>query len=182
MNKRLLILSSLFGLGVYTMNSNSFKYYGVPPIGKDIFISSIITYVCFFLGNGSNDNADVLLRETIKSETQNAEAKDYSPEYGEGLGQFDKVAFHDTIKRTRTSTKERIYKYTLIDLDEAEYTDLRHNPLLSVIMIRLKYLLIPEAIPTTKRERYDYYKKYYNSLQGKATLAHFYKSNGYELA
>ncbi len=179
---KILILFSIAGIGAYTVNSNSFKSYGVPPIGKDVFISSLISYVCMFLGNGSNDNANLLLSETIKSETQNASAIDHSTAYGEGLGQFDYSTFVDVVNRVSSSKKELIKKYTLIDLDKAQYEDLRHNPLLSVIMIRLKYLLIPKAIPTNLEERYNYYKVYYNSIQGKATLAHYYHSNGYEVA
>jgi hypothetical protein len=161
------------------MKSNSFKYYGVPSTGKDTIIKAIISYVCFILGNGSNNNADLLISETIKSETQNAEAIDYSKEYGEGLGQFDRGTFDDVIARVSKEKKEKVYKYFLINLDNAKYEDLRHSPMLSVILIRLKYLLIPSAIPIDRKERYEYYKKWYNSINGKATLAHFYSSNGY---
>ena len=161
------------------MKSNSFKYYGVPPIGKDIFISSLIGYVCLILGNGSNENADLLIAETIKSETQNAEAVDYSTDYGEGLGQFDKSTFVDVISRISIEKKQQVFKYFLIDLDTVKYEDLRRSPLLSVVLIRLKYLLIPAAIPVDLKERYNYYKVHYNSIHGKATLAHYFASNGY---
>ena len=160
------------------MKSNSFRFYGVPPIGKDIFIKQIINYVCFILGNGGNNNADLLIGETIKSETQNATAEDYSSDYGEGLGQFDKVAFDDVISRVK-SKKEKVLKYFLIDLDKVKYEDLRNSPVLSVVLIRLKYLLVPSEIPLDVKERYEYYKKWYNSIKGKATLAHFLSSNGY---
>lgn len=161
------------------MNSNSFKHYGVPPIGKDVFISTMVNYVCFVLGNGSNNNADLLLSETIKSETQNATAIDFSKDYGEGLGQFDRGTFNDVINRISQKKVERIKMYFGVELSKLKYEDLRNSPLMSIVMIRLKYLLVPAPIPVDTRQRYEYYKKYYNSISGKATLSHWAESNGY---
>lgn len=180
-SKQIALIGAIALIGVYTMNSTSFKHYGVPPIGRSILIDTIIQYVCFILGNGSNDNADLLLKETITTETGYATIEDRSTAYGEGLGQFDKIAFTDVKYRTSQAKKEKIKKYFLIDIDTAEYEDLRHNPLLSVIFIRLKYLLVPTPIPVDLQERYQYYKIHYNSKYGKATLDHFLKMNNYEL-
>lgn len=161
--------------------NNSLKYYGVPVIGKDQIIDGLIYYVCGVLGNGKNNNAYIMIRETIMSETLYAEAKDYSIEYGEGLGQFDKIAFEDVRKRANLKHKKIIKECTNLDIEECNYEDLRKNPLLSVVFIRLKYLLIPETIPLNAIDRYNYYKKYYNTLSGKATLDHFLKANNYKV-
>ena len=179
LNKIALYSAIGLSLGGLMINSNSFKYYGVPPVGKDTFIYAIVQYVCFIFGSGDNSNAINLLSETIKSETQNATAQDYSKEYGEGLGQFDKSSFQDVISRTSQKNKDKIKKYFLIDLNSAKYEDLRKNPILSVILIRLKYWLVPYAIPSSIEDRYRYYKKYYNSIYGKATYSHYLASNGY---
>jgi len=159
---------------------NSFKYYGVPKLGKDQIIDGLIYYVCGLLGNGKNNNAFIMIRETLMSETLYGEAKDYSEEYGEGLGQFDKIAFEDVQKRANLKHKKIIKEYTNLDIEECNYEDLRKNSLLSIIFVRLKYLLIEECIPVNIKDRYNYYKKYYNTVLGKATLDHFLKANNYK--
>jgi hypothetical protein len=49
-----------------------------------------------------------------------------------------------------------------IDIDKISYHDLRFSPLYSVILARLKYLLVPYSIPSTKEERAKYWYKWYN--------------------
>ncbi len=167
------------------MNSLSKKIswvdYGVPFLGRDQIIDGLTHYVCGVLGNGKNNNAFILIRETIMSETLYATSKDYSKEYGEGLGQFDKIAFKDVQKRSNLKHKKIIKDCIGYDLDNFKYEDLRKNPLLSIIFIRLKYLLISDSIPLGLEDRYNYYKKWYNTKLGKATFKHWLETNGYKL-
>ena len=46
-----------------------------------------------------------------------------------------------------------------------------------MIFARLKYILIPETIPTTIEGRAKYWKKFYNSVDGKGTLDHYVYAN-----
>jgi len=164
------------------LNSNRFKYYGVldGELG-DYQIKVDIALVCGLLGNGSNDNADTLIQMTINSESQNGYAIDHSKNYGEGLGQFDRIAFDDVKARARQKHKD-ILKLLIIDVDNARYEDLRKSARLQIAFIRLKYLLIPQAVPTNFNDLYAYYKKYYNTENGKATFTHFQESNKHMFA
>jgi len=159
------------------LQSQRFKDYGVltGTLG-DYQIKVDIALVCGLLGNGANNNADKLIQETINSESQNGNYPDSTKTFGEGLGQFDKIAFYDVKQRARQSHK-KLLNLILVDVDNAKYEDLRKSARLAVAFIRLKYLLIPEAIPKHFNERYAYYKKYYNTELGKATFAHFRDSN-----
>jgi len=168
-------------LGVYMINSNEWKYYGLSPIGTKAIIKGITSQVVAVLGNGSYDNADLLIYETIGIETHFATAKDRSREYGEGLGQFDKIGFYDTIQRTSEANKKRVYERFGINIEKVKYEDLRKNPTLSILFIRLKYLLVPGAIPTNLEDRYAYYKKWFNSIYGASTYKKYLKANGYEV-
>ena len=174
-NKALLI--GALGLGAYTMQSNEFKYYGMSPFFTKSIIKSQIDQVCFILGNGANNNANELILRTIGIETEFATAKDHSKEYGEGLGQFDRGTFEDTIRRTRKKDKILIERHFGINIDISSYDDLRKNPTFSIIMIRLKYKLIPATIPIYEAELYSYYKEHYNSIFGASTFDKWLSTN-----
>lgn len=173
---------SLIGFGATQAHGTRWDSYGVLN-GKlgDVQIHACILTVTQVLGNGSNKNADIFIEEIIRSETRFGNSKDNTRGFGEGLGQFDKIGFKDTIDRTlsRSSYPRTKKKLALlgIDLEKINYSDLHKSPLLSVAMIRLKFLLVPEAIPLTKQSRFAYYKKHYNSFAGKATVQHYLASN-----
>ena len=175
-------LKVLLALGVFAIlfdstTSNRFKEYGVLD-GKigDLQIYFYIMLVVKALGNGSNNNADLLLEEVINAESGKGYYRDTATAYGEGLGQFDRIAFEDVKLRASSNTKQRL-KMIGVDLDTLKYEELRSSPLASIALIRVKFLLVPSAIPTDFNIRYQYYKKYYNSVLGKATLAHYTKAN-----
>ena len=151
-----------------------FKDYGIK---EDIEILGIISLVCSVMGNGKHNNAKVMLEETIRSETQLGAFPDNNDTYGEGLGQFDKPTFVDVLQRTKPKDKMLVAKHFGIDLTNVYYSELRKNPILAILMVRLKYKLIEEEFPTTKEARYHYYKRYYNSASGKADLKHYLESN-----
>jgi len=140
-------------------------------------LNDAIKEVCECLGNGSNNNADKLLYETVGAETSHGNAKDNSKYAGMGITQFDKMPFYDVKSRTRKSNKDKIRDYFNIDIDLIVWEDLRYNPLLSMIFTRLKYKLIPNVIPTTLKERAKYWKIEYNSTLGRGTIEHYIEAN-----
>ena len=133
--------------------------------------------VCDCLGHGGNHNAVELLLETAGAETKRGTYKDSTLYAGMGITQFDELPFQDVKDRCRDSDKQKLINSFDIDIDLVEWTDIRYNPLLSLIFTRLKYKKIPDVIPLTIQDRYTYYKKWYNSYEGKATLAHYINSN-----
>lgn len=160
-------------------------YYGMT---KRTDLVAIAQEVCEVLGNGTNGTAVDLLLETCASETGMGQIEDKTKNLANGIQQFDKLPFEDTKLRASKSDKLKIYNYYGINIDWVEWSDLRYNPLLSFIFARLKYKKIPAEIPLLRNERYDYYKKWYNSYLGKATREHFlemcevYLDNGFKYA
>ena len=140
-------------------------------------LDQIILSVCDVLGNGSNNNAHLLLSETANAETSYGDTPDTSWSVGVGIMQFDKIGFDDTRDRTSQSKKDLIKKVYSIDIDKLELNDLRYNPLLSVIFTRLFYLLRSGSIPTDIIGRANYWKKYYNSIEGAGTIEHYLEAN-----
>ena len=127
--------------------------------------------VCECLGGG--ENAINLLLETAGAETNRGQTKDLSIGAGMGITQIDRLPFLDIKDRLRQKDKEAVYNHFNIDTDLVKWEHLRYNPLLCLIFTRLKYKKVPEAIPTTEEGRAKYWKKYYNSIEGKGTIAHY---------
>ena len=171
--KQAAALTAVLGFLYTKTQTQRFDDYGVLD-GKlgDLQIYADIQVIVQVLGNGKNNNADALIEETIRSECNFGYTKDRSKAYGEGLGQFDRIAFDDVKDRTKENTKSRLKKIG-VDLDTIEYEDLRKSPMASIAFIRLKYLLVTASIPQTREARWDYYKKWYNSVKGAATYSHF---------
>jgi hypothetical protein len=112
---------------------------------------------------GGGENAKDLLIETANIESKFGTIP-YNPYRGYGLGvmQFDKVGFYDTQARTSERLKQVIKQRYGVEIDKLQYEDLRFSPLISVIMARLKYYLVPSKIPDTIQARADYWYKWYN--------------------
>jgi len=125
---------------------------------------------------GGGDNAKSLLLETAAAETGLGEAVDSSWWTGIGLMQFDEIGFTDVQQRTSSAVKEKVLACFGIDVDRATHTDLRWSPLLSLVFARLKYRLVPSAIPATLEGRANYWKKWYNSSLGAGTPEHYMSS------
>lgn len=137
-------------------------------------IYSTVDAVVKCLGGG--DNAKKLLLETSASESDMGGAIDRSWSVGVGLMQFDPIGFEDTKARTSKAKKEQIMRCFGIDIDRVVLSDLRWSPLLSVIFARLKFMLVPSAIPNTQEGRAAYWKKWYNSELGAGTIEHYVRS------
>ena len=150
------------------------RYYGL--IDEEEFYK-IVDEVVKVLGNGKNHNADKLLLETARAETNLGFTKDLGIKTGGvGLCQFDELPFND-VKQRSLKYRELILDKLKIDISKVEWSELAYNPLLSVLFCRLKYKLIPEEIPTTLEDRAKYWKKYYNSVLGAGTIYHYLTMN-----
>ena len=141
-----------------------FMFYGLT---NRTHLYDMVNDVVACLGGG--ENAKKLLLETAAAETGLGEAVDHTWWTGVGLMQFDRIWFDDV--------KQKVRECFGIDVDRAEYTDLRWSPLLSLVFARLKYRLVPSAIPDTIQGRAAYWKKYYNSELGKGTPEHYIDSS-----
>jgi len=122
---------------------------------------------------GGGESAERLLIETAAAETDLGKQPDRSWNVGIGIMQFDYIGFIDVQQRTRASLKKEILQTFGVDVDKTKHTDLRYSPLVSVIFARLKYRLVPHAIPKSIEGRADYWKKWYNSELGKGTPEHY---------
>ncbi len=145
-------------------------------ISKDS-LDEIIINVTKTLGNGSNNNAHLLLSETANAETSYGDTPDLHFTSGYGVFQFDLPGFNDTINRTSKKRKELIKRVYNIDLEQVDIIALQWSPLLSCVMARLFYLLRPGAIPNTMQGRGEYWKKWYNTELGKGTVKHYIDAN-----
>ncbi len=146
------------------VQKRSFMLYGLT---SRTHLYDMVNDVVTCLGGG--ENAKLLLLETAAAETGLGEVIDTSWNVGIGLMQFDKIGFDDVKQRTSPGVKEKVLHCFGVDIDRVEHTDLRWSPLLSVIFARLKYRLVPSAIPSTLHGRADYWKKWYNSSLGAGT-------------
>lgn len=142
---------------------------------KNCDIRNIAKEVCECLGGG--DKAVNLIVETAGAETNRGNVKDTTLYAGMGLTQFDKLPFQDTKNRTSEKNKQQVKDYFGIDIDLVEWEDLRYSPLLALIFTRLKYKLVPDAIPDNIEDRAKYWKKWYNSTLGKGTIEHYLQAN-----
>lgn len=169
--KKALIGLGALSIGVYRMNLPEYKYYGL--IGGQLQIQFCIHMASTVISPGTAEEAKLLLAETVAVESLNGKAIDYSPNYGEGLTQFDRPTFED-VKLTFSNPKyddllSRIKTFLNVDVLRADYTDLRKSPMMSIVFARLLYLRSPGAIPKTKIGRWQYYKRFFNSVQGATT-------------
>ena len=176
---KVLLSGAFFIWGVWRMNTNQFKFYGV--VVGDIQIQGYIKIACNVINPSNAKDSELLLAELIAVESNNGNAVDFSPNYGEGLTQFDRSTF-DYVKKHFSQTKyydlmQKIKTYCLVDLQNSEYEDLRKSPMLSVVMARLRFYMLPNSIPDTKLGRWEMYKKYFNSELGATTKEKYYTAS-----
>lgn len=133
--------------------------------------------VCSTLKGNKEDlkSTLILMLATCYQETNMGTFKDKTRyKYGTGLMQFDNMPYKDSKLRG-----SRFYKVCLkefnVDISKMKYIELELSPLASIVMARIKYKLVPHNIPSWKQfdEVWGYYKKWYNSTLGKATIEEF---------
>lgn len=151
-------------------------YYGLTRQSQ---IFEMIEDVCNDLkGQGEDIKATIeLMISTIGQETHLGEYKDPTRyAHGTGLAQIDpSIPFDDIVNRSTRFHKLILQKYN-IDIKSLKHRDLEVSPLLSIILCRLKYKLVPAAIPSDSVGQWLYYKKWYNSYLGKATSEEFFRN------
>ena len=137
------------------------------------------------LGHGKNRNAYDICIETACAESQLGYFKDNTPDgAGRGATQVDAGTFYwlkekalekapGACMRYKRSWYKKILTEFGIDLKRVEHSDLDYNPLLSFIFTRLRYIVVSQPIPKTRKERAQYWKTYYNSRLGKGTVEHY---------
>lgn len=143
---------------------------------NDEAIKNQIQLICKCLGNGVNNTADLLLYETAKAETGLGSIKDETIGAGIGICQFDKFPFDDLKKRS-LKYKEKILNDLGVDITLVEWEQLRYNSFLSLLFCRLQYKPFNEEIPKDKLGRASYWKRYYNTIDGKGTISHYMEMN-----
>ena len=160
------------------MQSKEYKFYGL--IAGETQIQASILMACTVISPGTVDKAKLLLAETIAVESLNGRATDHSKEYGEGLTQFDKPTFEDVkqhFNQTRyKELKNKINTFLNVDIGTIQYEDLRKSPMASIVFARLLYLRVPYPIPDTLIGRWQYYKKWFNSVLGATTESRYMKA------
>lgn len=148
-------------------------FYGLTA---DMNLVNMAHQVCDVLGHGRHRKAVNMLLETTAAETQFGTYPDTTQYSGHGIAQFDAIGFDDTRRRTRRGDKQKVLTEFCYDIDGAIVTDLDSDPMLSLIFCRLKYKLRPEDIPDDFVSRAAYWKRFYNTAQGKGTVEHYLHS------
>lgn len=127
--------------------------------------------VCDVLGHGERGGATIMLLETAAQETHVGRYRDPTPNgAGRGLCQVDEIAFVDVVARSRDKNLGLISQAFGIDMAMVQHRDLDFSPLLSFIVCRLFYMLIPEPFPLDLAGRAQYWKTHYNTKLGKGTV------------
>lgn len=144
------------------------KYYGL--ISRQQALDTAIA-VNDIISPNSGANGVLMILESCAAETLLGTHKDltnYSA--GTSIAQIDNGTFiwlRD--KYGKSSVANRINEHFDIDIRRVQYFELEHNPLLGMIWCRLRYLTVSEPIPDTLDGRAAYWKKWYNSTEGKGT-------------
>lgn len=120
-------------------------------------------------------NAYNLIVETACAETQFCTFPDNNHSSGFGGWQFDRTGFKHVIEKSM-KYRDEIYKKFRVDISVIKIEELRYNPFLSIILCRLFYKSIPDAIPSTREGRAKYWKKWYNTSAGSGTVRHYIES------
>jgi hypothetical protein len=87
------------------------------------------------------------------------------------LFQIEEATYLDLINRMSPSMRHKILAYCSLTDFPKDYKFLIGNLTLSIIMARMKYYLIPEALPANDPEALaEYHKKYYNTVKGRTDI------------
>ena len=127
------------------------------------------------LGTGKYNVATLSLLETTCAETGFGQVPDKTEGYaGAGVSQVDKGTFDWLVSKYQgTAVDEKIKAAFGFRLGDLLYSELDRNPLAAMIIARLRYKVVPAAIPLTRIERAAYWKEHYNTSAGKGTKAHY---------
>lgn len=148
-------------------------YYG---LNNERELRSSIRRACDIVNPSNVSVAIRFLSEISAAESAMGTHRDNHHEQGKGIFQHDSIGFFDVKNRIMNYNiliAKRIYEDTNIDLEKVTFDELDFSPLLSSLFCRMSIYLIPHAIPLTRLERAEMWKKYYNSSKGKGTVQHY---------
>ena len=152
----------------------STKYYGLVSRQQALDTAIAVNDV---IAPNSGQNGVLMILETCAAETLLGTHKDrtnYSA--GTSIAQIDNGTFvwlRD--KYGKSSVATRINDHFDIDINRVQYVELEHNALLGMIWCRLRYLPVSAPIPDTLDGRAAYWKKWFNSTEGKGTVEGYIK-------
>lgn len=150
------------------MTKNKKTYYGISRISQ---LFEMIEDVCEAMaGNGENIEATKeLMVCTAAQETHLGTLRDPSTyKYGTGVMQIDPIGITDILRRGKKWIMFCKKQYNF-NFDKLQHRELETSALLCVVAARIRYKVVPAAIPNTAEGLWEYYKKYYNSYAGAAT-------------
>lgn len=123
---------------------------------------------------GGGTKAVKLLLETACVETHLGTYPDRHPDrLGVGITQFDQIALDDLQQRVRVRHRRLLKSEFGYNLNDIKLADLANDATLAFALTRLKYLLVPEPIPSTRLGRAEYWKKYWNTSAGKGRVVDY---------
>ena len=116
-----------------------------------------------------SDEAENLIMGTIAQESHLGEYIEQIGGPALGIIQMEPRTYDDiwnNYLKYKPDLEDRILRLA-VTANEAD--ELRWNMKLAIAMCRVHYLRIPYAIPFSLKEQAYYYKRWYNTTQGKAT-------------
>lgn len=123
-----------------------------------------------------SDNAVELILGTFAQESNFIYTRQQGGGPALGYGQMEPGTFNDIIMNYLRYRPELMGKIMQVSGVEAlEATDLAENKTLAICMARVHYLRVKEPLPSHKDiwAMGEYWKKYYNTPQGKGTVKAF---------
>lgn len=138
-----------------------------------------VVAVCNVLGTGSTGMAARMLLETAAQETHVGRYRDPTPlGAGRGLFQCDRIAFVDVRQRARIADIEAVRNAWGFDIRAVGHEQLDSSPLLAAVFARLFYKLIPDVFPVDLAGRAAYWKRFYNTADGRGTVEEYMQNAG----
>lgn len=170
----------LVGVLWLSATAPSNKYYG-PEKYTDI--KSYAHEISMVLGNGPNNNMDLLLLATLAQETNMGNYRDRNPNhYGIGIAQIEMETLKYIKRWVKNDAKylaEKIYDSWGINIQHIGLEEIRDDIFTSMVVARLLYEMRMRRYPESKSDIWYFYKKYYNTYRGKATKHAFWRNYKY---
>jgi len=126
------------------------------------------------LGYYTPDSANLVLGTIAQESAYGKYRKQLGNGVALGICQIEPNTYNDIVNNYLKYHPELIEKIKLVcDVSELNLSDLYLNDRLSICMCRVHYLRQKGAIPGDLIGQANYYKKYYNTYLGKATVQQY---------
>ena len=146
-------------------------YYGIATRQEiELFSGEVCEFFDGLVRNGDQENQKYIdsynmLMETICAETLLGNMPDTDNKQGMGLPQIDRIKYDDIILNSQEH-RDKIWNKWHIDINLVTFESLRYDWKSSIIFMRIGYKRIRESFPSTREERKDYWKKWWNTYAG----------------